>query len=389
LPGKLSHIESALKNRHEDGKFRSLYDVESIEPPYVVVTGKKLLNLCSNDYLSLSNHPELINTSGKFLEKYGTGSKASRLVSGTHHYHSEVEKALSDWLKRESVLLFNSGFQLNSTLIPAISRKSTILYYDKRNHNSLVTGALGSEAKLLRYRHLDYGHLEELLKKNAKNASENIIVSESVFSMDGDIADIEALCRLAKKYDATLIIDEAHAIGVMGENGRGLCYDNEDVDMVIGTFGKAFGSFGAFVACNQTMREFLINFCSGFIYSTSLPPSVVGSILAALKVLPGLQDDRNFVNNLGSWLRNQLAGLSVDTSGSNSHIIPIVTGSEQSALELSDLLRDEGYLAMAIRPPTVEPGRSRIRITLNSSISKEHLNRFLEVIQKYVSSKDD
>lgn len=389
MPGNLSHIEMALLDRQKNGKYRSLYDIESNETPFVTVGGQKLLNLCSNDYLALSIHPEIIKSSGEYLSKFGAGSRASRLVSGTYSYHTKLEKALCHWLKRESVLLFNSGFQLNSTLIPAISKKTTNLFFDKRNHNSLVAGALSSEAKLFRYRHLDYSHLEELLELNATNAVDNIIVSESVFSMDGDMANIEELTRLAQKYHATLIIDEAHAIGVVGQNGCGLCFENEDVDIVIGTFGKSFGSFGAFIACNSKLKEYLVNFCNGFIYSTALPPSVIGSVAAALELMPQLQSTRDFLSETSTWFRNELISRSYDVSGSSSHIIPIVTGTEKSAVSLARYLQEFGFLAMAIRPPTVEPGRSRIRLTLNSSIDRKHLNGFIEVMQKYVSSADD
>jgi 8-amino-7-oxononanoate synthase len=389
LPGNLSHIELALLDRQKNGKIRSLYDIQSNETPFVTVGGQKLLNLCSNDYLALSTHSEIVKSSGKYLNKYGAGSRASRLLSGTYSYHTNLEKALANWLNRESVLLFNSGFQLNSTLISAISKKSTNLYFDKRNHNSLVTGALSSEAKLFRYRHLDYSHLEEILELNARNAVDNIIVSESVFSMDGDIANIDELARLAKKYNAFLIIDEAHAIGVFGESGSGLCFDNEDVDIVIGTFGKSFGSFGAFIACKSRLKEFLINFCNGFIYSTALPPSVIGSVTAALELMPLIKDNRDYLLEMSTWFRNELSSRSLDVSGSSSHIIPIVSGSEESALSLANYLLERGFLCLAIRPPTVEPGRSRIRLTLNSSITREQLNGFIEVMQKYVSSTDD
>lgn len=389
LPGKISHIESALFERHQNGKYRTLSEIASSTGPRVEIAGNNFINLCSNDYLGLSQHETIKVVSRSYLDKYGTGSTASRLIAGTHSYHIQLEKKLSDWLARDSVLIFNSGFQLNSSLIAAISKKSTNLYYDRRNHNSLVQGALLSEANLFRYHHLDYNHLEDLLSLNSAAAKDNIIVSESVFSMDGDIADIDALTKLARKYNAILIIDEAHAIGMMGDGGRGLCYDNADVDIVIGTFGKAFGSFGAFIACEKPIREYLINFCSGFIYTTALPPAVIGSITASVDLMPELDKKREYVSELGKWLREALLSIGADISGSGSHIIPIVTGSEQSALALSENLKENGFLSLAIRPPTVEPGRSRIRLTLNTSITKEHLSEFIEVVQKAVSSLDD
>ena len=354
----------------------------------ISIAGLSSVNLSSNDYLQLASDPQVQKVAESYLQQYGTGSTASRLISGTWSYHQELEEKLSRWLATESVLLFNSGYQLNCSLIPAISNRDTHLYFDKLNHNSLVQGAILSRAKLHRYRHLDYQHLDQILKQESAE-TRKIIVTESVFSMDGDVADITRLVEIAKRYNAMLIVDEAHAIGVMGNEGRGLAYQHDDVDIVIGTFGKAFGSFGAYVSCSTEIREYLINFCSGFIYTTALPPAVIGATIGALERIQTMQNDRDYLEELGNWFRAELKQLGLDYLNSSSHIIPIIIGSEQDTLRISEHLSNYGFTCQAIRPPTVESGKSRLRVTLNSAITKEHLTKFLQVIQKTVSSDHD
>lgn len=347
-----------------------------------------LINLCSNDYLRLSEHPQVISESNKYTEMYGTGSTASRLVAGNWEYHEVLERQVASWLKFEAALVFSSGYQLNSTIIPALSDRNTTLFYDKLNHNSLVQGALASKGKLLRYKHLDYAHLETLLARE-DTQSRKIIVTESVFSMDGDVANIRLLTEIARKYNAILIVDEAHAVGVFGEEGRGISAGVAGVDLLIGTFGKSFGSAGAFVACSEMMRDYLINFCAGFIFSTAPPPSVIGANIRSLEHINSMSVEREYVQVLSNWVRDHLKRMGFDILRSESHIIPIVIGSEVSTLKLSEFLQRNGFLCQAIRPPTVEQGKSRLRITLNAKLTKEDMQRFLEVLQNYVSSEHD
>lgn len=379
-------IKDSLESRKQNGQFRELVPIQSEDSSRIQVDGKSYINLSSNDYLGLRSHPEMISCSKYFTDKYGTGSGASRLITGTGEYHNQLEKDLANWLEVESVLLFNSGYQLNSTLLASIADRDTVIYSDRLNHNSLVQGIVASRAILRRYKHLDYAHLESLLQKDA-GINRKIIVTESVFSMDGDVADLDALSRLAEAHNAILIVDEAHAIGVMGPAGKGIGYTNQRIDIRIGTFGKAFGSFGAYVGGSSELINYLINHCGGFIYTTALPPSVIGATQCALDLLKDMDSERNYLVELSSWFRNDLNKLGFNTFGSSSHIVPIYVGDEFKALRLSESLKKQGYWVNAIRPPTVESGTSRLRFTLSTHHSKEDLSGCIEIIQKSVSSE--
>lgn len=379
-------IYDSLESRKQNGRFRELVPIKNLEQSRIQVDGKSYINLSSNDYLGLGSHPEIISCAKYFIDKYGTGSGASRLITGSGEYHHELEKELALWLGTESVLLFNSGYQLNSTLLPALADRDSVIYSDRFNHNSLLQGVIASRATLRRYKHLDNAHLESLLEKDS-GLDRKIIVTESVFSMDGDVADLDVLSELAEKYNAILIVDEAHAIGVMGPEGRGLGCNYERIDIRIGTFGKAFGSFGAYVAGSDELTSYLTNFCAGFIYTTALPPSVIGATQCALDIIKGMESERDYLKELSFWFRKELDHNGFNTFGSASHIIPVLIGDEFKALSVSKTLKDHGYWVNAIRPPTVELGTSRLRFTLNTNHKKEDLAGCIEIIQKSVSSE--
>ncbi len=362
----LAFIHEALDLRREHQRFRHVVSVDA-----------STVNFCSNDYLGLSTHPALIQASLRAVTEAGTGSGASRLVSGTSQSHLTLERELAEFTGREAALLFNSGYQLNTSVLPAIADRSAILYLDKLNHNSLYQGALLSKAKIRRYRHCDIGHLDQLLAEDAHLDTLKLIVTESVFSMDGDVAPIDALVALADRHHAVLMVDEAHSIGLFGDQGRGLCHGNSGVDIVIGTFGKAFGSFGAFVACEGEMRDYLVNFCGGFIYTTALPPAVVAATLAATRLMPSLDVARRTVLDHASKLRSGLVSLGFDTRGSSSAIIPAIIGDDGDALAASEALARAGFLVQAIRPPTVEEGTARLRFTVNAAHTSAHIEALL------------
>jgi 8-amino-7-oxononanoate synthase len=383
---RFAFISEALKKQATMGRHRSLSQLGNSDGVYVTKGTDRFINLSSNDYLGLSQHPDLISESNKWTLKYGTGSGSSRLVTGSREYHSLLEQRLGSWLSRESVLSFNSGYQLNSTLLPSLADRETVFYFDRLNHNSLVQGALGSKATLKRYRHLDYDHLTDLLDADAQ-ISRKIIVTESLFSMDGDIADLRILSSIAETHNAILIVDDAHAVGVMGEQGKGLTYGYDRIDIVIGTFGKAIGSFGAFAASSSVIHDYLINFCGGFIYTTALPPGIMGATYVGVGLVMGMDIQRNYLQQMGDWFRAELQAVGLSTLGSTSHIIPILIGNELDTLRIAERLRNNGYWVSAIRPPTVQPGTSRIRITLNTLLRQEHLSECVEIIQKGVSSK--
>lgn len=373
-------IEDALQQREQQHRLRSLQPVEPVSGGVVVQKGDRhLVNFSSNDYLGLAAHPSLIERSQRFAEQYGTGATASRLISGSFNIHHRLEDKLASMLGREAVLLFNSGFQANSTIIGTLLGRHSLVLTDKLSHNSLLQGARLSRADFQRFDHNDLGHLEELLDRAAEQDRYDriMIVTESVFSMDGDRADLDEVCRLADRYSAMLFVDDAHALGVWGEQGKGLTYGEHRIDLVLGTFGKAFGSFGAFVACSGEVRDYLVNFCPGFIYTTALPPPVIGALDAAADLVPEMEEERREYHKMITDTRFRLGEMGYNTGSSDTQIIPLITGSEKSALELARHLEQEGFLAQAIRPPTVPKAGARLRISLSAGHTTGQIDRFL------------
>lgn len=378
-------IESSLHTREKDFKLRTLRSVHPLDEASVIgVEGKKLINFCSNDYLGIARHPKLAGRSQKYISEWGSSSSSSRLITGNQEIAEKLEQKLADFFEVEACLILNTGYQANTSILPAFADRNSLVLLDKKCHNSLISGAVLSGAERLRFRHNDYSHLDHLLQKSEKKKyNQKWIISESVFSMDGDRSDITKLSELAAEYDANLYIDDAHALGVFGEAGRGLVYGNALPEIWVGTFGKAFGSFGAFVACSSQMKQYLINFCGGFIYSTALPPGVLGSIEAALELMPTLEEERARLASNSEYLRNCLLENDFDIAGSASHIIPVVIGEEQKTLELSLYLENHGFLVSAIRPPTVEPKGSRLRISIQAGHKREHIEALMEHISKW------
>lgn len=378
-----SFIQQGLAARRASNQLRELQEVTPLAGAMVMAKGRKMINFCSNDYLGLAQHPLLTQRSIEYMKRFGNGATASRLVCGNFSCFVEIEEKLARLKGREAGLILNSGFQANVSYLAALADRHSLIIVDRLSHNSLVQGSLLARCQLLRFRHNDMQHLSEILADVSKKEFSRIfIVTESVFSMDGDCCDLETVESLARKYGAFLIVDEAHATGVFGENGMGRCC-HRDVDLVMGTFGKACGSFGAYLASSEAVRQFLLNYCSGLIYSTALPPSVMGAIDAALDLVPGMDKERRELLALADFLRNSLAELGFDTGASSSQIIPLIVGSEEETILTSQWLADHGILASAIRPPTVENGRSRIRLALSVLHRKEHIEELLFVLGKW------
>lgn len=375
----------ATAERKQQNRFRELRPLATTGGAEISLDGdRKLINFASNDYLGLTKHAELKKRAIEFIEKYGVGLGSSRLVSGNLNVFEKLERKIAQFKGSETALLLPSGYQTNATVLAALGRKRTLLASDHENHNSITTGIQLSQGEWQRYSHNDLGHLEALLRQSSDSAK--WIVSESVFSMDGDISDISALSRLATKYDAAVYIDEAHATGVLGSEGRGLCYDAKGVDIAMGTFSKAFGSFGAYIACSNEMRHYLVNFCSGLIYSTALPPPVLGAIDAALDIIPSMNAERAKLLEQSQSLRDHLNKLGFSTGNSTTQIIPIIVGTDAEALSLARHLEECSILAPAIRPPTVREGEARIRVSLTTVHTNEHIEHLLKSLQSWRAS---
>lgn len=381
LSQKYEFIDEALTRQKRDHRFRSLTVYEPQNTVTVSDGERAFINFSGNDYLGLSKHPEVIGKSKEYAQKYGAGSTASRLINGTYSIHEQLERKLAAAFGWESALLFNSGFQANSTILSALADRHTLILADKLSHNSLIQGSLASRATFRRFNHNSVTDLEAQLEKTAaENFSRIMVVTESLFSMDGDRSNLKAIAKLSQKYDAWLFVDDAHAIGVWGQNGLGLAYQNLGIDMVMGTCGKAFGGFGAFLLCSSKVKDFLINFCPGFIYTTALPPAVIGAIEASLELIPNMNDERKKLHQKIKKMRSGIQESGFSTGDSDSQIIPVMVGSNEKTIALARSLNDKGFLATAIRPPTVAEGSARIRITLSSGHTDKHINDFLNAL---------
>lgn len=346
-------------------------------------SGHALIDTSSNDYLGLSQHPLVKARAAEWAERHGAGAPASRLVTGTRDITLAVEEKLAASKGCEAALLFSSGFQANATVIPALTTVGageTSIFSDELNHASMMHGCRVARVRTQVFRHNDLDHLSHLLGQQDANAGRKLILTESVFSMDGDRADLPALVQLAERHGAALYVDEAHATGVLGLQGRGLVADCGGVDIVMGTLGKALGAFGAYIAGSRALIDWLVNRCPGFIYTTALPPAVLGAVDAALDLVPGMDREREQLARNSQRVRDVLTLRNYDTLASSTQIIPAVIGSEKDALATAQRLEDAGVLAVAIRPPTVPKGTSRLRLTLNSALGEVDLQRLLDAI---------
>jgi 8-amino-7-oxononanoate synthase len=379
---KYNFITSALEERKDNHLFRSLKTVVPVADAEVKVNGRKMINFCSNDYLGLAAHPLLKQRAIEYTERYGTGSTASRLVCGNYDCFELLEDKLARLAGHDSALIFNSGFQANVSLLPALADSDTLILSDFLNHNSIIQGCKLSRCYVNTFHHNDIDHLEELLKASSGNHPRNFIVTESIFSMDGDVCDIDSLISLSERYNSILVVDEAHATGVTGENGMGIS-SNKNADLVMGTFSKGVGSFGAYISSNSMIKDYLINFCNGLIYTTALPPAVIGSIDAALDLIPLMGKERSELMANSDKLRNGLNKLGYDTGKSTTHIIPVIIGEEKEALRLSGWLEENNVLATTFRPPTVPRGQSRIRIALTAVHNEKHVDLLLDLFRRW------
>ena len=370
-------------------------ELKTLQSQSLLRTLKKLpkgvINFCSNDYLGLSHHPKVIRGAIQATKKYGAGSGAARLVSGNNPLMEELEQRLAQWKKTESVLLFNSGYHANIGVIPALADENTIIFSDELNHASIIDGCRLSRAKVQVYRHNDMDDLEELLRRGGVSPPANnvilgrgnpaptkIIITESVFSMEGDLAPLDDLKNLAEKYGALLYVDEAHAVGVFGEKGCGRVWDISDNIITMGTLGKAFGSYGAFVAGSEPVKKYLINKARSFIFATALPPAALGASLAALKIIQSREGEK-LREEL--WSSIDLVNRELALDQGDSPIFSIRIGDSKKTMGISEkLLRNKIYI-QGIRPPTVPVGTSRLRLTLSASHSVNDLGKLISILR--------
>lgn len=362
----LEHYSEILKDLKSHSHFRNIKDFTEKDAKYIYLKDKRLINLSSNNYLGFADNKkiteEFLNYTG---DKFSLGSASARLLTGTLPVYKELEKLITTLFYKESALLFNSGYHANVGINSSIASKGDVIFSDKLNHASIIDGMRLSEAKFFRYPHNNMEALEKLLNRERKNFNNAIIVSESVFSMDGDIADIEKLVELKEKYNCLLILDEAHAFGVFGKTGLGVAETlglTDKVDLIVGTFGKAIGSMGAFAAGNNIIIDYLTNKARSFIFSTALPPiNIAFSKWIIENKLPFTYEKRTKMLELGQ------------KAGSQSHIIPLVIGDNKETVDTCDILFQNGYFTLPIRPPTVPEGTSRIRISLTVDINEREL----------------
>ena len=381
----LSKYQDELRQLQKQTCERKLTSLNK-EGKYIYIEGKRYLNLSSNDYLGIAEDKNVIKNFTKTSD-YSFGSASSRLLTGGTAIYSKLEDLLSALFNKEKALIFNSGFHANVGIMSALLSKKDVVFSDKLNHASILDGIKLSEAKMFRYKHLNYTHLEELLQKHRHEYDTAIIVSESVFSMDGDIADLKKLVELKQKYNAILVVDEAHAFGVFGDNGLGVAEAQnciKDIDIIVATFGKAIGSVGAFCTGNKILINYLINKSRPLIFSTAIPEiNIAFSYHVITEILPNLKKERKELLITAEKLRNNIAKAGLKTMGS-SHIVPVILGSNENAIKISSELIKNGYYLLPIRHPTVAPNSARVRISLRADINYEEIKNIVQIITNYL-----
>jgi 8-amino-7-oxononanoate synthase len=361
---------------------RGLTEVEEILPGgRVRVAGRILLNLSSNDYLGLSQEPRIIAAAREAAARWGVGAGASRLVVGHLALHEEVEARLAAFKGTEAAVIFSTGYMANLGVISALMGPSDTVLCDKLNHASIYDGIRLSGANLVRFPHRDMNRLEALLQK--ANPGRRLIVTDSVFSVDGDLAPLQEMVELKDRYGAMLMVDEAHATGVLGPQGAGLAAAldlTHRVEVHMGTSSKALGSLGGYVAGDRRLIDYLYNRARSFIYSTAMPPPVLGAIAGALDIILMKPERRTYLLEQAEEFRRVLTQGGFDTLGSETQIVPVLVGENARTLEMSARLRERGLMAVALRPPTVPPGRARVRFSLSAAHSREDLAAARETI---------
>jgi 8-amino-7-oxononanoate synthase len=378
-----TQLQTELAERAALGLLRTRRTLGAPQSPHIVVDGKSYLAFCSNDYLGLANHPQLIAALQQGAQQWGVGAGAAHLVSGHFTPHHQLEQQLADFVGKPAGLLFSTGYMANIGVVQALVGKADTVFADKLNHASLNDAMLLSRAQVKRYRHGDMKQLSELLAQTA--SGRKLIITDAVFSMDGDIAPLPELLALCEQHDAWILVDDAHGFGVLGEQGSGsLSHFGIASPRIIymATLGKAAGVSGAFVATEQVVIDTLINHARSYVYTTATPPALSVALSESLRLIAQGDEKRAHLQNLISQLCNGLSGLPWQLMPSQTAIQPLLIGDNQQALKLSEALRERGIWVAAIRPPTVPQGTARLRITLSAAHSAEDVDQLIKALHE-------
>ncbi len=381
-------IAAELQEIKRQGLYRQLRHVEGEQGPTIFLDGQEVLNLSSNNYLGLANHPAIRAAAKEAIDRYACGSGASRLISGNMTLHLELEESIAKLKGAEAALVFNSGFQANVGLLSTLVGEGDVIFSDALNHASIIDGCRLSRAEALIYPHCDLDRLESDLRKTQKN-SKKLIVTETVFSMDGDIAPVREIADLAARHGAVVMVDEAHATGVFGPNGGGIVEEmglTGQVLIQMGTLGKALGGFGAYVAGSRNLRDLLINRCRSFIFTTSLPPVVIAMAIAAIDIIKKEPQRRRALRDNSQTLREGLERMGFSLGRSGSQILPLMVGDSAKCMILAERLLQNGVFAQGIRPPSVPPGTSRLRIVPMATHTREQME---QALRAFKDAKED
>ncbi len=384
----MTDIQERLDDLRERGLHRRMRLVSGPQGPRVLLDGKPVLLLCSNNYLGLADHPRVREAAADAAMRWGVGAGASRLVSGNMTVHRRLESELADFKRRQACLLFGSGYLANAGIVAALAREGDVVLSDALNHASIVDGCRLAKARTFVYDHCDLDHLEHGLREAAGRAS--LIVTDGVFSMDGDIAPLPEIVELARRYDARVMVDEAHGTGALGPGGRGAVAAaglDDEVDVVVGTLGKALGSYGAYACCDADMAEYLVNCARTLIFSTALPPPAVAGALAALDILRSQPERVDKLQRGARVLRQALADEGVSFGDSETQIVPLVVGDAAAAMSACERALARGVFAQAIRPPTVPEGTSRLRLAVMASHTAAELRQAAKVLAAVVPAQ--
>lgn len=377
-----ARLQAQLDQRRLEHLYRTRLNVASGCSSTLQVEGSTLVNFCSNDYLGLAAHPQVNSALKEAVDHYGTGSGASHLISGHSTAHHQLEEALAEFTGRPRALLFSTGYMANMGTINALVGRNDLVLQDQLNHASLLDGGFLSRATAQRYKHADLENLQ--LRLEQSSASRKLIVTDGVFSMDGDLAPLKELSAVAAEHNGWLMVDDAHGFGVLGQQGGGLVEELglscEQVPILVGTLGKSFGTFGAFVAGSEALIETLIQFSRSYIYTTAMPPAVAAATLASLKILREESWRREKLATLINRFRSGAQQIGLQLMNSSTPIQPVVINDDEKVMQLSGTLREQGFLVGAIRPPTVPAGSGRLRITFSADHSEEQVDRLLTAL---------